>query len=125
MQKSNIDRKEYEALLKTTLTCPHCDQEIKTMPKLSTHLALAWKRRVDEHNKSHRPPSGPAASTEIIDVDALDEPPNGHPAESGTKRKRGGEEVGESADQDSGENVENRPVSDHPAKRQQTDPVRS
>ena len=102
------------------------------MPKLSTHLALAWKRRVDEHTKSHRPPSetsapdsGPAASTEIIDVDALDELPNGHPAESGTKRKRGGEEVGESADQDSGENVENRPVSDHPAKRQQADPVRS
>ncbi|KAI0807548.1 hypothetical protein C8Q74DRAFT_1228002 [Fomes fomentarius] len=49
--KSNIDKKEYEKLLKEDMTCPHCDNPFKTIVKLTDHLHLIWKRKIEEHEK--------------------------------------------------------------------------
>ena len=54
-QKSDIDKKEYEKLLREDMTCPHCDRAIKTIPKMKDHLRAAWNDRVkEENNKAAR-----------------------------------------------------------------------
>ncbi|TFK92095.1 hypothetical protein K466DRAFT_582202 [Polyporus arcularius HHB13444] len=53
--KSDIDRHEYEKLLKEDMMCPHCDKAIKTIPKMKDHLRAAWNDRVkEESNKAAR-----------------------------------------------------------------------
>ncbi|KAI0721055.1 hypothetical protein C8T65DRAFT_735544 [Cerioporus squamosus] len=92
--KSDIDRKEYEKLLKEDMTCPHCDKAIKTIPKMKDHLRSAWNDRVkEENNKAAR----------AIAARAM----------AGSKRKLEEQEAAETDGDD---------AHSPPAKRQETDP---
>ncbi|KAI0647091.1 hypothetical protein C8Q79DRAFT_604310 [Trametes meyenii] len=44
--KSQIDRKEYEALLKRSLECPHCDAPFRSIGIVRKHLAEAHEKRI-------------------------------------------------------------------------------
>lgn len=33
------------------MTCPHCDDPFKTIVKLTDHLHLIWKKKIEKHEK--------------------------------------------------------------------------
>ncbi|ESK93045.1 hypothetical protein Moror_8948 [Moniliophthora roreri MCA 2997] len=65
-QKTNLDEKKSEALLKEGLDCFHCEREMKNMPALKEHLQIEWdsesskakaraerKRKAEENKKDN------------------------------------------------------------------------
>ncbi|KAI0374935.1 hypothetical protein BV20DRAFT_935176 [Pilatotrama ljubarskyi] len=49
--KSSLDKKEYEDLLRVDMSCPHCNEPFKTMPKMHKHLLDAFQKLRDEEQQ--------------------------------------------------------------------------
>ncbi len=49
---SELKRSQYEPLLKDDMSCFHCGQGFKTIPKLKEHLQDEWNKLAQRHNKN-------------------------------------------------------------------------
>ncbi|KAI0362144.1 hypothetical protein OH77DRAFT_1441395 [Trametes cingulata] len=45
--KASLEKKEYEDLLRGSMSCPHCDEPFKTMPKMHKHLLDVFDKMKD------------------------------------------------------------------------------
>ncbi|KAI0665228.1 hypothetical protein C8Q70DRAFT_39923 [Cubamyces menziesii] len=49
--KAAIDKDEYMALLKTDPLCPHCDEQFRSVAKLTRHVNYVFRQKKEEHRK--------------------------------------------------------------------------